>query len=88
MSQQPVRIVITVDGGIVQAVTTLGVPVEVCIIDFDTDGSDPDDTQTAPDGGQAFISIQQAEQADEDLIAWHDRNWEPLRWVAVECGAK
>lgn len=38
---EPVKLCIVLEGGLVQAVISAGVPLEVMVIDYDTDGADP-----------------------------------------------
>jgi hypothetical protein len=45
---EPVKIVIVMEGGIVQGVVTAGVPVRVVIVDYDVDGMDPDELVRIP----------------------------------------
>ncbi len=47
---EAVKIAIIVEGGVVQAVLTAGVPVEYTIVDYDCDGA-PDEELTAVDQG-------------------------------------
>ncbi|MBO9502033.1 hypothetical protein [Brevundimonas sp. A19_0] len=71
--QEPVRIAVIVEGGIVQNVLTLGVPVEVVVIDYDTEGAELADTilvpQAAPGGHgmgepyRAYVSSWPADRA-------------------------
>ncbi len=63
---EPVRIVITMEGGLISGVFSLGVPVEALIIDYDTDGADEDDELTeVPQGpdtvSDAFVRIEGGE---------------------------
>ena len=53
MSQEPVKIVIVLDGGILQGVTTCGIPVEYVVIDYDIDGAE--DTFQVPQGDGTFV---------------------------------
>jgi hypothetical protein len=55
---RPARVVVTLDGGIVQDVTTIdGTPAEVMVLDFDTDGADPEDlTKISEADGFAYVS--------------------------------
>jgi hypothetical protein len=39
---EPVKIVITVEGGIVASICTLGVPVVAVVIDYDTESAEPE----------------------------------------------
>jgi len=71
---EPVRIVITLEGGLISAVCTYGVPVEALIIDYDTDGADPSEVvmvkQTNGTEEEAFVSYEVAEKLelpDDDL---------------------
>lgn len=50
VDQRPVRIVIGLDGGIIQGVTA-NVPVEYLVYDYDIEGSDQVATRPALDGG-------------------------------------
>lgn len=50
VDQRPVRIVIGLDGGIIQGVTA-NVPVEYLVYDYDIEGSDQVVTRPALDGG-------------------------------------
>jgi len=45
MSQEPVKLVIIVEGGMIQDVLTCGVPIEVAVVDYDADncGGSEDD---------------------------------------------
>jgi hypothetical protein len=45
---EPVKIVIVLDGGLVQGVITAGVPVEYVVVDYDTDSPDPADLVAVP----------------------------------------
>lgn len=47
---EPVRIVVTIEGGFVN-VCTLGIQVEVVIIDYDTEGADREDLVEIDQGG-------------------------------------
>ena len=64
MSQQPVRVVVVLDGGLVQAICTLGVQVEVIVIDYDTDGADDHELTPIMQGeGQSVDAITYSEMA-------------------------
>jgi hypothetical protein len=73
--QEPVRIVITMEGGVIQSVASMGVPVNVTFIDYDTDGVDPSETVAVPqDQGppeRAYLSSYDAElwSAEVQFIA-------------------
>lgn len=43
---EPVKLVITLEGGMIMDISTCGVPAEVVVIDYDTDGDD--DTVLVP----------------------------------------
>lgn len=47
---EPVRLVITMEGGLIQDVISGGLPIEVLVIDYDTDGNDPAETVLVPQG--------------------------------------
>lgn len=78
MSQEPVRIVIIMDGGLIEQIITAGVPVEVLIMDYDIEGADEDrivDLGIDKDG-PAYVSLHQAEQqgayADQAFAAFKE----------------
>lgn len=48
MSQEAVKLVIFVSGGVVQDILTCGVPIEVALIDYDVDDMDMDETIAVP----------------------------------------
>lgn len=50
MPQEPVKIVLIIEGGILQEVITCGVPVEYALIDYDTEGNDLEDIFQVPQG--------------------------------------
>lgn len=52
---EPVRIAIVVAGGIVQSVLTAGVPVDCIVIDYDTDGAEPDELSDPTGTGLARV---------------------------------
>ena len=64
---QPVRIIITLEGGLISAVCTLGVPVEALIIDYDSEGADADEIDEIPQDREtvadAVTRIEAAEAA-------------------------
>ena len=62
MSQEPIRIAITVDGGLVQEVMTAGIPVEVVIVDYDVEGVTELDL-TVIDENQAYLSSYTADDS-------------------------
>lgn len=57
---EPVKLCIVLDGGLVQSVISAGVPLEVVVIDYDTEGADPSELRNVPqDNGSeepAFVS--------------------------------
>lgn len=78
---EPVKIVVIVEGGVIQWVFTMGVPVQVCVIDYDTEGADPSELVTVPTdtGGeqQGYVSTYAAAQAPADLVRFADSiGWE------------
>lgn len=79
--QQPVRIVITMEGGVIQAVTSLGVPCEVLVIDYDCETAHADDVHQVPQdlGGTEPALIYQASvgRASPDEVEFLDPHWEP-----------
>lgn len=59
--QEPIRIIVIVEGGVVQNVLTLGIPAQVVVIDYDVEGADADDTthlvpQSDGEPAKAFVS--------------------------------
>jgi len=40
MSQEPVKLVVFVSGGVVQNILTCGIPIEVALVDYDVDNED------------------------------------------------
>ena len=76
MAQQPVKIVIVLDGGIVQDVITAGIPVEYVVVDYDVSGADPSEETAIPqdDGrtAQAYITSGDAEPNGPWALAVHE----------------
>lgn len=76
---EPVRIVVTLEGGLVQSVCTLGVPVEVVIIDYDTDGSDADCISEIDQGdnkvADAHVYSMDAGQLDNHVMKSIEEYW-------------
>lgn len=80
---EPVKICIVMDGGSIQAISTMGVPVSVLVIDYDTEGADPEDLATIPQPSnhpffaqgqqQAVISIWAAETQGPEEVALCER---------------
>jgi len=52
---EPVKIVITLDGGLVQGVISMGIPVEYIIVDYDTDGADENELFDCPQDDAAAV---------------------------------
>ena len=53
---QSARVVVTVEGGIVQDVTTIRGTADVMVLDFDTDDADPDDlAEISEEDGSAYV---------------------------------
>jgi hypothetical protein len=51
--QQPVRVLVNLEGGLVQAVLSDGtVPVDVAIVDYDSEGADDDEIVAIPQDGR------------------------------------
>lgn len=71
------RIVIAVEGGIVQAVLA-SEPTEVIICDYDIDGADPDELMETPYGEQGAHGKSNASVEKCLVAAWYLRfaNWE------------
>lgn len=65
---EPVKIAIVLEGGIVQAVLTAGIPVEYAVIDYDCEGGDAGIVavpQSAGETADAYVSAPlEAEQGD------------------------
>lgn len=53
---EPVRIVVALEGGLIQSIHSLGAPVEVLVIDSDTDGADSADLTTIGTGEDAYLA--------------------------------
>lgn len=74
---EPIKIIVTVEGGVIQAVDTLGLPCHVLVIDHDTDGATKAELTPIPsDDGQtdyAFVHIWDAVMAQPGMIALADR---------------
>lgn len=49
MSQEPVKIVVVVSGGMVQSIATFGVPVAATVVDYDCEDADEDCATEVPD---------------------------------------
>lgn len=76
---EPVKIVITLDGGLIQDVASCGVPVDVIVVDLDTDGATAEDgvvrLPLTFGGDRAFITgwgdtpgLHSPEEADKTLL--------------------
>lgn len=51
------RLLITIEGGVIQDVSSSHPDVEVIVVDFDTDSNDPDEMQRSPiDGSDCIIT--------------------------------
>jgi hypothetical protein len=61
------RIVIIIEGGLVQQVLSDGEPVTVAVVDYDVEGADLDDL-TKLDGEDAFISHWTADNSDPAFV--------------------
>lgn len=79
---EPVKVVVVLEGGCVQGIYTLGVPVECVIIDYDVDGADPTevDVISLADGGtaEAYLSPQLVEPLDPAIMASIDHLWSEM----------
>ena len=50
---EDIRLVVQVEGGIIQDIcSNLPVPIQIYIIDYDTEGADMDELMTTPDGDE------------------------------------
>ena len=50
---EDIRLVVQVEGGIIQDIcSNLPVPIQIYIIDYDTEGADLDELMTTPDGDE------------------------------------
>lgn len=85
---EPVKIAIVIEGGMVQAVLTAGVPVECAVIDYDHDGCEGTIAVPQPNGETAEalpIAIWPTEDSQEGrrLVQWaHGLN------ACPDCGAR
>lgn len=72
---EPVRVVVKLEGGLVQWVGTSSLlPVEVAIIDYDTEGADDDELTAIPqDDGDTAEAFARIETADASDPAWVER---------------
>lgn len=63
---EPVKICIVIEGGAFQSILSAGVPVEVVVIDYDTEGASPDELRDVlqPNGTteRAHVSLAEAER--------------------------
>jgi len=76
---EPVKIVITLDGGLVQAVVSDGTPVEYVVIDYDTEGGDENDMLDVPqDDGSTTKAWLSGNMAEVDK-PWVDKVYEAVR---------
>ncbi|MHB0928667.1 MAG: hypothetical protein ACYC3W_07070 [Candidatus Nanopelagicales bacterium] len=48
MAQEPVKIVLVIEGGVLQEVISCGVPIEYALIDYDAAGNEPEDIFQVP----------------------------------------
>lgn len=72
MSQEPVKLVVILEGGLVQAVLSLGVPVTVAIVDYDADQGDDDGAIDIDQGDgnteRAWCTVLDGELPDPDTV--------------------
>jgi hypothetical protein len=61
------RIVITLDGGLVQDIYTDGLDVEVYVVDYDTDGADPADLKTVGKA-ECFVGGDYGSEVNADFV--------------------
>jgi hypothetical protein len=66
---EPVKICVIVEGGLVQAVMTGGVPVEVIVADYDVEGVDETRLLDFDGGGAAYVSRYMADDSPADRKA-------------------
>ena len=69
MVQEPVKIVIEVEDGVVQNVISCGVPVVYALIDYDVEGNDGNDIFQVPrgDGSTASASGHRCHASDDSV---------------------
>lgn len=78
---QPVRIMICLEGGIIQSIATLGVSVEVVVIDYDVEGGDPSELANVPQGRQlppqsAYVSTFLVDRIMPEEATFLEPYWE------------
>lgn len=63
---EPIKICVVMEGGLIQQVLSAGVPVEVVVIDYDTEGADQSELASIPQGDgsevAAFIRVSYVEK--------------------------
>lgn len=69
MSQEPVKIAIIIDGGLIQSIITCGVPVDVLVVDYDIEGVDENRLIELDEDGPAYVTLHRAE-SDQGQDRW------------------
>lgn len=64
---EPIKIAIVIEGGVLQAVLTAGVPVHYVLVDYDSDGVEPENIREIPqEGGYTAPAFVEAGEAEAD----------------------
>jgi hypothetical protein len=66
----PIRVCVTVEGGVVQNVFSDQATIAPLIIDYDTDGADPEELSQVSQGNGATVAAWVLEYNDETPMAW------------------
>lgn len=66
------NIAIVVKSGVVQNILCDNEETVVMVVDYDTDGAEPEELYTLPDGGTAFMSYQEVKVAPQKVEAFFD----------------
>ena len=77
--REPVRILITIEGGMISSICTLGVPVEAVVIDYDTDDASENDLMMIQQGDGSWVEArayhEAAEAVDPKIMASVEELW-------------
>lgn len=84
MSQEPVKIAIIMEGGLIESIITCGVPVDVLVVDYDIEGADEDRLIELDEDGPAYVTLQSA-QSDQGQDRWAMRAFEQFEESQKSC---
>ena len=73
MSQEPVKIIVALEGGLINCIGSLGVPIDVIVIDYDVENVEDEEQLIPIDQGNGSSEMAVAYRYGEERIADHIR---------------